>query len=97
MAFGFVGDSAEPAGTLLYFRSLIELRWRQVRKTQEGFCIIRVCVWWTTIAISAVAAWFEWQYRRNRRRQSEEEPEAKPPVSEKAELPQQERLLSGSD
>jgi hypothetical protein len=54
-------------------------------------------VWWTTIAISAVAAWFEWQYRRNRRRQSEEEPEAKPPVSEKAELPEQERLLSGSD
>jgi hypothetical protein len=56
-------------------------------------------VWWTTIAISAVAAWFEWQYRRNRRRQSEQEPEpeAKPPASEKALPPEKERLLSGSD
>jgi hypothetical protein len=54
-------------------------------------------VWWTTIAISAVAAWFEWQYRRNRRKQSEEQPEAKPSVSDKAALPEQERMVSGSD
>jgi hypothetical protein len=24
-------------------------------------------VWWTTITIAAVAAWFEWQYRKGRR------------------------------
>jgi len=39
-------------------------------------------MWWTTIAISAVAAWFEWQYRRNRKKESQEK---LPPSSVKSE------------
>jgi len=39
-------------------------------------------MWWTTIAISAVAAWFEWQYRRNRKKESQDKV---PPSSVKAE------------
>jgi hypothetical protein len=49
--------------------------------------LIRICVWWTTIAISAVAAWFEWQYRRGRRQhageQTSTESGAKEPESQK--------------
>lgn len=59
------------------------------RETQNLLALIRTSVWWTTIAISAAAAWFEWQYRRSRRRQEQQEQEGgseetpkKPPVAE---------------
>jgi hypothetical protein len=96
-AFDAVGIQVKQQELCLRPHSLISRPDGQVRETQEGFCVIRICVWWTTIAISAVAAWFEWQYRRNRRRQPEEQPEAKPPVGEKTTLPDEQHLLSGSD
>lgn len=68
-------------------------------KTQAGDGIIRSLVWWTTIAISAAAAWFEWQYRRHRARQRKEEDqeEVKPEEAVKKPATRDEALLSASE
>lgn len=50
----------------------------QSQKTQTGIPVIRIAVWWTTITISAVAAWFEWQYRRGKRHQAEADEKSSP-------------------
>jgi len=44
-------------------------------------------MWWTAITLAAVAAWFEWTYRRSRKAKSEDQK-----ASEKPETPVEEQL-----
>jgi hypothetical protein len=52
-------------------------------------------MWWTTIAISVAAAYFEWTYRKKKKLSSESEeaqklPDPKPVISENAGAAQRE-------
>jgi hypothetical protein len=70
---------------------------RRCGETQGLACLITRLVWWTTLAISAAAAWFEWQYRRHRARQRREEEQLQPEEAARKPVSREEDLLPASE
>ena len=55
-------------------------------------------MWWTAITLGAVAAWFEWTYRRNRKAAAAQEKDKTEKASEEADKsvePEQMEKLRG--
>jgi hypothetical protein len=66
-------------------------RWKESDTARTFSNRIAVGMWWTSLAIAVVASYFEWSYRK-RKRKPEEVVEEQPPVALKA-VPEKVSLL----